>query len=147
MKILLIGFLCFASAFPAVAAEHEDHCSQGVYLNPEFAYKMSKDGWFFQWGDGHRYNGEIEEAKEIWWTTFMYGIVTVVGGGLIATGQSVKSHATSTQAKRIARDRRAALTALGGAFAGTGVIGYTYTRNEDISTAPLHTVTFNLKFK
>ncbi len=104
-------------------------------IDPKFSYELSRDGGFFRWGDGHRYNGESEEARKIWRDTFYY--LGMAAMGMVWTGVGIYNSTT---------DGGKVFMALGGSVGMVGIINYTVQRNRDISTAPTHAVSINLKF-
>ncbi len=110
-------------------------------LDPALSYRMSKEGTFWRWGDGHLYNGELEEARSIWWRTFNSSMFLAVGmAGLhIAAYQFQFEHTNSRSGHNF-------LTGLSAVVAVGGGIGYIVIRNRDISSAPLHALQINARF-
>lgn len=110
-----------------------------VRLDPMISYKMSRDGGFFRWGDGHRYNGNIFEARQIWWQSLTGILVTT--GGII--GLCVASYNTQFEGGK----DNAAMAIVGSSVAmiGGGVY-YSVIRNKDISTAAIHANIINVQF-
>jgi hypothetical protein len=135
MRLLISATLVISIAAGPLGAQEKRH-----RLDPELSYKMSRDGWFWQWGNGHLYNGEHEEARAIWWKTMGWHALT--WGGILGASVALAQSPTTKKNK----DARQTSIVLFGLTSLAGQVGYTIQRNRDISTAPLHAVSLNLQF-
>lgn len=141
MKKALALILSCLVASPSLVGAAEPRDPQAQLIDPALSYKMSRDGWFFRWGDGHLYNGEVDEAKKIWRSTLLAHLLTLAGAGIIVAGQTADYDGSKND-----KNARALATGFGSFFAACGLIGYTVVRNRDVSTAPIHAVSINVGF-